>query len=280
MAASARTTAPRTSPRTARAWRRRSVSSRSRLLTAYQIHSPHVVVAETPWTSGRAAARRRHRYAPAGARHRRDAPPIAGRFCSPSRRRASSAPRMPAGAARLTGVVEATVDGDGAARRRAQTNPRRAWADDPPAQLRSRPRSHRPLCRRGPRQRGRSSPGAARPATPCSISAATSRRGLRAGRRRPHRGCRPVHLRGSAALFQLPPRHPPRRGRLRPARQRHRACRQANSERATGVYENLFAVRHAPFTSAKSWHCSGKSGGDKGLNSYCQPRNAACIRSA
>ena len=50
MAASAPTTRPTRSPRTARAWRRLWASRPDRLLTAYQIHSPNVVVADEPWT--------------------------------------------------------------------------------------------------------------------------------------------------------------------------------------------------------------------------------------
>ena len=51
--------------------------------------------------------------------------------------------------------------GDGAARRRARPHPRRARADDPAKQLRSRPRSDRALCRRGSRQRAVFLPGVA-----------------------------------------------------------------------------------------------------------------------
>ena len=42
-----------------------------RLLTAYQIHSPDVVVAEKPWRSENAPARRRYRHPHAAARDRR-----------------------------------------------------------------------------------------------------------------------------------------------------------------------------------------------------------------
>ena len=42
-----------------------------RLLTAYQIHSPDVVVADKPWTRAKPPARRRHRHPHAAACHRR-----------------------------------------------------------------------------------------------------------------------------------------------------------------------------------------------------------------
>ncbi len=42
-----------------------------RFITAYQIHSPDVVVADRPWTPKRTPARRRHRHAHAASRHRR-----------------------------------------------------------------------------------------------------------------------------------------------------------------------------------------------------------------
>ncbi len=58
-----------------------------RFLTAYQIHSPHVVVAEAPWTADDAAARRRHRHPHARARDRRHD----GRLRAGSARRSAGA---------------------------------------------------------------------------------------------------------------------------------------------------------------------------------------------
>ncbi len=49
MAAPGRTTPPRVSPKIGRGWRQPSEFEPQRFLTAYQIHSPQVVVAETPW---------------------------------------------------------------------------------------------------------------------------------------------------------------------------------------------------------------------------------------
>ena len=49
MAASVQTTTPPTSPKIAGGWRSRWGSTPDRLLTLYQVHSPDVVVATTPW---------------------------------------------------------------------------------------------------------------------------------------------------------------------------------------------------------------------------------------
>ena len=72
----------------------------SRFLTAYQIHSPQVVVAETPWlpeARPRAdAIVTRMRALAIGVTHRR----LRADPASPTRKPASSAPPMPAGAAR------------------------------------------------------------------------------------------------------------------------------------------------------------------------------------
>ena len=71
-----------------------------RLLTAYQIHSPDVVTVERPWTRERAAARRRHRDPDARPRHRRHHRRLRPGAVRRRGRPASSAPPMPAGAAR------------------------------------------------------------------------------------------------------------------------------------------------------------------------------------
>ena len=144
-----------------------------RLLTAYQIHSPHVVVVD-----GAVAAASRVR-APtpsspdARPRHRRDH----GRLRpDPSRR--SGGPRDRRGACRLARRADRHCRGDrrrdGAAWRRTQPHPRRARSDDPAAQLRSRPRSHRPFCRRGSGQRALLRRRHRATAMLCSISRASS----------------------------------------------------------------------------------------------------------
>ena len=109
MAASARTTAPtHVAENRARMAAALGVEPH-RLLTAYQIHSPDVVVAETPWTpEARPRADGIVTRMP-GARHRRDARPIAGRFCSPIRGRGSIGAAHAGWRGALAGVVEATV---------------------------------------------------------------------------------------------------------------------------------------------------------------------------
>ena len=72
------------------------------------------------------------------------------------------------------------------------------------------------------RRTNASSRPARRPATPCSISPATSRRACRR-RHQAHRGHRPLHLCRRRNLLQLPPLGAPQRSRLRPAYQRDRA---------------------------------------------------------
>ncbi len=61
MAASARTTMRRMWRKTAPAWRAHLDVTPDRFLSAYQIHSPQVVVADAPWTERCAAQGRRHR---------------------------------------------------------------------------------------------------------------------------------------------------------------------------------------------------------------------------
>ena len=222
-AASARATTPPTSPRIAPAWRRRSASRRDGLLTAYQIHSPNVVVAEAPWTLDDAAARRRHRHP-----HAADSPigvttadcgPIL--FADPQARVIGAAHAGWRGA--LTGVPKRRSRRWSGSAPTREPHPRRARPDDPASPItRSAPISSRgsrprtpasePLLRSPPR-------GRARPVR----SRRLYRGALDAGRRRADRGSRALHLRGSGAIFQLPPLHPSRRSRLRPPRQRDRA---------------------------------------------------------
>ena len=123
-----------------------------------------------------ASARRRHRHLDARPRDRRDH----GRLRpDPSRR--SAGPRDRRGACRLARRARrrprGNGRGDGAARRRAQPDPRRARPDDPATQLRGRRRSHRALCRRGFAPASASSSRHRAAATRCSIWPAISRPG-------------------------------------------------------------------------------------------------------
>ena len=210
--------------KTARAWRRRSASSRAAFSPPIRSTRRRSSVAETPWTQRGAPARRRHRHAHARARHRRDHRRLRAGAARRSAGAASSAPRMPAGAARLSGVIEATVaamERLGAARGqiRAAIGPmiRQANYEVGPdliarfaAEDRASNRFFSPAPRDGHALFDLGGYVAAR---------------LDAGRRRPRRGSRALHLCRSGAVFQLPPRHPSRRGRLRPARQCDRADR-------------------------------------------------------
>ena len=119
----------------------------SRFLTAYQVHSPEVAVAETPWTSETRphadAIVTRMRALAVGVTTA-DCGPVL--FADPHARVVGAAHAGWRGA--LSGVIEATVaamERLGAARGqiRAAIGP-----DDPPLQLRGRPRSDRAFCRR------------------------------------------------------------------------------------------------------------------------------------
>ena len=123
-----------------------------------------------------AAARRRHRHAHARARHRRD-----HRRLRPDPLRRSAGARHRRRACRLARRTHrrhrGDGRGDGTARRRTRPYPRRDRSDDPAGQLRSRPRSDRALCRRGPGQQPFLRAARREKAMPCSILAAMSRRG-------------------------------------------------------------------------------------------------------
>ena len=113
--------------RTAPAWRPRSASRPTRLLTAYQIHSPDVVVAEQPWTRETRAARRRHRDARRRASRSASSPPTAGRCCSPTREARRHRRRACRLARRAHRRARSDDCGDGKARRRrARASPRRS----------------------------------------------------------------------------------------------------------------------------------------------------------
>ena len=80
-----------------------------RFVTAYQIHSPDVVVAEQPWPPSERPARRRHRHARAAAWRSASPPPIAARCCLPTRKRGVIGAAHAGWRGALTGVIEATV---------------------------------------------------------------------------------------------------------------------------------------------------------------------------
>ncbi len=119
----------------------------SRFLTAYQVHSPQVAVAETPWTSETRphadAIVTRMRALAVGVTTA-DCGPVL--FADPHARVVGAAHAGWRGA--LVGRDRGDRRGDGAAWRRARPNSRRHRTDDPPLQLRGRPRSDRALCRR------------------------------------------------------------------------------------------------------------------------------------
>ena len=97
------------SPKTAPAWRPRLGVAPERLLTAYQIHSPDVVVADDA-----VDARERARAPTPSSRARRGSrsasrPPTAGRCCSPTPRRGVIGAAHAGWRGALTGVIEATV---------------------------------------------------------------------------------------------------------------------------------------------------------------------------
>ncbi len=177
-----------------------------RFLTAYQIHSPHVVVAETPWTSGA-----RPRADAIVTRMRALAIGVTTADCGPGSARRSAGARDRRRACRLARRAGRRHRGDGrsdgAARRRARPNPRRHRADDPASQLRGRRRSHRALCRRGSLPATASSRRRRAPVTPCSILAAMSRRGWRGPASATSRisVCAPMPIRRGFSATAAPP---------------------------------------------------------------------------
>ena len=126
-----------------------------RLLTAYQSHSPNVVVAQVPWTT-----ENRPQADAIVTRMRALAIGITTADCGPvlfAEPRAGVIGAAHAGwRGALTGVIEATIAameqlGVGTVTRRSarpRPDPRRHRADDPPGQLRGRTRPCRPVWRR------------------------------------------------------------------------------------------------------------------------------------
>ena len=118
--------------------------ARDRLLTAYQIHSPDVVAAETPWTK-----EARPRADAMVTRVPRLALGVSTADCGPLLFADAQARRDRRGTCRLARRLHRRDRGDdcrnGKTRRRALPHRRRARADDPPAELRSRPGIRRPL---------------------------------------------------------------------------------------------------------------------------------------
>ena len=143
MAASARATIPPASAKIAPAWRRRLASRRH---VAHRLPDPlagRVVVAK-PVAGRRAPTGRRHRHPHARSRHRRRH----GRLRTGPVRRSRRAgdrrrPRRLARCAR--GRRGGDGRSDGTARRGPKPHPRRDRADDPPEQLRGRPRTRSPV---------------------------------------------------------------------------------------------------------------------------------------
>ena len=189
-----------------------------RLLTAYQIHSPHVVTIEAPWTSEtrpRADAIVTRTRALAVGVTTADCGPIL--FADPQAGVVGAAHAGWRGA--LAGIVEATVDAMerlGAQRRqiRAVLGPmirqdNYEVGPDLMARFRAEDSTQRSVLS------ARSAQGS------CPVRPRRLYRGAAPPRRYPPGGgSRAVHLRRSGPLFQLPALDPPRRAGLRPPRER------------------------------------------------------------
>ncbi len=122
-----------------------------RFVTAYQIHSPHVVVVETPWT-----AETRPRADAIVTRMRALAIGISTADCGPVLLADPKARVIGAAHAgwrgALTGVVEATIEAMERLGADARRNPGSARTHDPSAKLRSRLRPYRAVWRGRPGQ--------------------------------------------------------------------------------------------------------------------------------
>ena len=183
------------------------------LVTCYQIHSPDVIVAETPWT--RETAPRADAIV---TRVPGLAVGVGTADCGPILFADAEAGVIGAAHAgwkgALTGVLEATIAAMEKLGAERSAHQRRARADDPPAELRGRAGIRRALRRRQtPRtsasSRRRHATGHAMFDLPGYISVAARTR-----RNRKHRRPRPLHLCGPGALLQLPPHHPSRPSRI------------------------------------------------------------------
>ena len=209
------------SPKTARGWRPPLGVEPERFLTAYQIHSPQVVVAETPW--------------PRDARPRADgivtrmpglAIGVSTADCGPVLLADPQARVIGAAHAgwrgALFGVVEATIaamERLGAARERihAALGPmiRQPNYEVGPDLIDRFATEDRRATFSSPRRRAK--------AMPSSTSAATSPRGCGGPASAQIEDVGLCTYAEPALFLQLPARDAPRRRRLRPSRQRHRA---------------------------------------------------------
>ena len=223
-AASAPTTRPTRSPKTAPAWRRRSASRRS-------VCSPPIRSIRPTWWSPTSHGRRRTARAPTPSsparRGSRSAcpPPTAGRCCLPTPRRGVIGAAHAGWRGALTGVIEATV----AAMEKlgAERSPHRGGArpHHPAAELRGRAGIRRALPGGRRRQcallRGRRRA----PATPCSISPATSPSACSAPASCNFEDLGLCTYAEPERFFSYRRTTAAGRARLRPAYQRHRARR-------------------------------------------------------
>ena len=224
-AASARTTRPRkVAENRARMAAALGVAP-EQFLTCYQIHSPNVVVADEPWTATTRPRADAIVTRDAGPRASASRPPIAGRCCSPIRRRGV----IGAAHAGWRGALDRRARGDrrrdGKARREARAHRRRGRPDDPPAATTRSARIWSTASSRPTPDNARFFAPATRRATRCSTCRAISPRGLQRAGIAQVEDLGALHLCRSGAVLHLPPHHPPRRAGLRPAHQRDRARR-------------------------------------------------------
>ena len=231
-AASAQRRRPTMSPKTARAWRRRSASRRTAC-------SPPIRSIRPTWWSPTRRGRPRTARVPtpsSPARRARDRR-VHRRLRTAAVRRSEAGVIGAAHAGwrgALTGVIEATVAAMEVLGAERGQIVRRSAPPSASRITRSGPNSSRALPPR--RANAGSSPAAAR--RPRHVR--SRRLYCRAGATRRHRavrGSRAVHLCRARTLFQLPPHHQAKRARLRPAYQRHRA-RNEPLERAANAFGN------------------------------------------
>ena len=181
-------------------------------VSCYQIHSPDVIVAETPWTRENAPRADAHRDARAGPRdrrvHRRLRPgAVRGRA-----RPAWSAPRMRAGRARSPACSKRRSPRWKSSAPRRARHRRRARAADPPAELRGRRGVRRPLhgggrCEREILRARRRRPDHAMFDLPGYIRRGSKRRNPRASRTS---GSAPMRTRSASSATAAPRTGPSR----------------------------------------------------------------------